>query len=55
MSSINQCNTPLDTIEFESFSNSQSWQRQLEALNSFRSVNTIAVNRTPKNVGNARL
>jgi len=50
--------TPLDNIQFHSFNNQWSWDRQLNALNEFtveeRKPDMISVSRTPKNIGNAR-
>jgi hypothetical protein len=57
--SINPGEAPLDNIQFSSGNPSHSWARQEEVANSFRfqdrPVDTIAVVRTPKAVGNARI
>ena len=49
---------PLDNIAYEAFNNTQQWDRQLNAVNSYqkegRPVNVISVSRTAKNVGDAR-
>ena len=49
---------PLDNIAYEAFNNTQPWDRQLNAVNSYqkegRPVNVISVSRTAKNVGDAR-
>ena len=55
--SIVSGDAPLVNLQFDSFNNQQSWDKQLKglaALKAQRPVNMIAVSRTPKNVGNAR-
>ena len=51
---------PVDNIQLNNFNNQQSWERQQSAANSFKGGNEympdiIAISRTPKNIGNARL
>jgi len=50
--------SPVDNIQFNSFNNQQSWEKQEKAANDFkvseRRPDIISVSRTPKNIGNAR-
>jgi len=51
---------PVDNIQLNNFNNQQSWERQQTAANGFTGGNEympdiIAISRTPKNIGNARL
>ena len=50
--------SPCDNIQFNSFNNQQSWEKQEESANAFkvqgRKPDVISVSRTPKNIGNAR-
>lgn len=49
---------PLDNIQFEQFSTNMPWERQLKSANDFkvdgRTAETLAITRTPKNIGAAR-
>ena len=50
--------SPVDNIQFDSFNNQQSWEKQQASVNNFkvqeRTPDIISVTRTPKNIGAAR-
>lgn len=47
--------TPVDNIEYETFNNMWSWDRQMQEVHAKEGVvNIIAVGRSAKNIGSAR-